>query len=185
MERIDIPVGDLTLTFKVTIERDDDIPAPWDYSDGHGPVSDWTSRDKRPGEVILNQDRGSKLYYDWAEATRIAKRDGWGVSPTDIKAFELKYGVAPTRNQIVQMAVQKNFDYLKGWVDDEWHYHWVKVTLLDEEGDETDIDDSLGGIDDEEIAREEAMSMAKGIAEAKGVSWDVVTVQTYRKLEQA
>jgi len=66
--------------FRVNIEDDDTFDAPWERDDGHGPVSDWTSRDKLPGERVLNTDHGRKRYYDVAEATRIAKRDGWGLS---------------------------------------------------------------------------------------------------------
>lgn len=61
-----------------TVVRDDDMGAPWENEDGHGPVSRWTSRPKRPGERVLNVDRGSYRYYDFAEAVKIAKRDGWG-----------------------------------------------------------------------------------------------------------
>src|SRR5690606_5719725 len=65
------------LTFSVSLEYDYVHRAPWEECDGHGPVSDWTSRDKLPGERVLRHDRGSYRYYDVAEATRIAKRDGW------------------------------------------------------------------------------------------------------------
>lgn len=62
----------------VTIEPDSDSGAPWEESDGHGPVSDWTTRDKAPGELVLSHDRSAKRFYDYAEACRIARRDGWG-----------------------------------------------------------------------------------------------------------
>lgn len=65
-------------TLAITIEPDYDHGAPWDECDGHGPVSDWTTRDKAPGELELASDHGSKRFYDYAEACRIARRDGWG-----------------------------------------------------------------------------------------------------------
>lgn len=34
-------------TTRVTIEQDCDHGAPWEECDGHGEVSDWTTRDKR------------------------------------------------------------------------------------------------------------------------------------------
>lgn len=75
-------------TLTVTIEHDHDSGTPWDNSDGHGPVSDWTSRAKLPGELILSDDNPSGLrstcnrrFYDYAEACRIAARDGWGFLP--------------------------------------------------------------------------------------------------------
>jgi hypothetical protein len=67
-------------TFKVNFPYDTDTGMPWENCDGHGVVSDWTRRDKRPGEVELCSDRGSKRFYDVQESTKIAKRDGWGLS---------------------------------------------------------------------------------------------------------
>ena len=72
-------------TFNVTIEPDSSHGAPWEEEDGHGPVSEWTRRDKRPGERVLCEDRGSRRYYDFAEACRIARRDGWGWLPGQLE----------------------------------------------------------------------------------------------------
>ena len=69
------------LTCVVAIVDDDQNNPPWENEDGHGPVSDWTRRDKRPGEIELNSDHGSKRYYDFQEACKIARRDGWGFMP--------------------------------------------------------------------------------------------------------
>lgn len=69
-------------TFAVTIEPDQAHGAPWDEEDGHGPVSDWARRAKAPGEIELHSDRhGWRRYYDFAEACRIARKDGWGYLP--------------------------------------------------------------------------------------------------------
>lgn len=65
-------------TITATIHADTDTRTPWEDDCGHGPVSDWTRRDKAPGELVLNSDHGSKRFYDYAEACRIARRDGWG-----------------------------------------------------------------------------------------------------------
>lgn len=54
---------------------------PWDDCDGHGPVSDWTRRDKLPGELVLCSSSNHARFYDYAEACKIALRDQWGVSP--------------------------------------------------------------------------------------------------------
>ncbi|MBJ9659035.1 hypothetical protein [Burkholderia gladioli] len=76
-----------TYRFRVNVENDDDKGAPWDEEDGHGPVSDWTTRDKRPGEWVISSDHGSKRFYDVAEANRIAKREGWGLSEAQRQAL--------------------------------------------------------------------------------------------------
>lgn len=70
--------------FRATAPRDDHMGAPWEEHDGHGPVSEWTSRDKAPGELVLAEGRHSKRFYDFAEACRIARRDGWGFLPGEL-----------------------------------------------------------------------------------------------------
>ena len=67
-------------TYLVEFYHDNDHGAPWDEEDGHGTVSEWTTRDKLSGELVLASDRHSKRFYDFAETCRIAKRDGWRAS---------------------------------------------------------------------------------------------------------
>lgn len=176
-------------TFRVSIEQDDDMRAPWEEHDGHGPVSDWTSRDKKPGEWLLSKDRHSKRFYDAQEANEMAKRDGWGLTEehkTDLierlsrskvirrpkagekpvydsgnglykyRADQIETVTIPGRDpakpltagEIRAEAVRRDFDYLRGWANDQWHWQWIKVEMLDEEGESTDIEDSLGGVED-------------------------------------
>lgn len=173
-------------TFRVTIEQDTDMGAPWDEHEGHGPVSDWTSRDKRPGEWLLGSDRHSKRYYDAQAAMQIAKRDGWGLN--DEHKAELierlsrskvvrrvKEGEKPayattslykyhpdqietvtipgrdpakplTAGEIRAEAVRRDFEYLRGWANDEWTWQGVQVRLVD--GDDNELAEySLWGID--------------------------------------
>lgn len=90
--------------------HDEYANAPWDNEDGHGPVSDWTRRDKRAGELVLCSDRDSKRYYDYAEAVRIAKRDGWGPG----KPHE---------------AARADYDRLRAWCNDQWYYIGIVATI--------------------------------------------------------
>jgi len=79
-----------------TLHHDDGSEAPWDSECGHGPVSDWTSRSKAPGERVLCEDRrGRRRYYDFAEAVAIAKRDGWGFMPYPLKIEPVEGDHAP------------------------------------------------------------------------------------------
>jgi hypothetical protein len=73
------------VTAVVAIVPDSDHGAPWEEECGHGTVSDWTRRAKAPGEIVLYQDRDSKRFYDFAEAVRTAKRDGWGFMPHEMR----------------------------------------------------------------------------------------------------
>jgi len=113
------------LTFDVTTEFDDGADAPWD-SCGHGVVSNWTTRNPEPGERVLAVDGHnghSRRYYDMTASLAIAKKDGWGLP--DEKAKGLK------PHQITAQAVEDDFQFLRGWCADEWHYVIVIVTLHD------------------------------------------------------
>jgi hypothetical protein len=101
------------------IEYDDCGDTPWERGDGHGPVSEWTSRGKRPGEWVLCQDRGSRRYYDAQAAVRQAKEEGWDAPP---------YGVGTTGERATR-AVKADFERLRAWCNDEWSYVGVVVSV--------------------------------------------------------
>lgn len=131
-------------TFRVEHPYDDCADAPWDREDGHGPVTEWTSRAKAPGERILNSDRSSYRYYDFQEAMRIARRDGWGLCPEDIAKLEAKLKRKPTKGDICAEAVERDYEHLRRWCNDQWSYVGVVVRLVDEDCEESE---SLWGIE--------------------------------------
>lgn len=156
------------LPFRFTTEWDDSGDTPWERSDGHGPVSKprrfyHGEENKAPGEVRLYDDRGYARYYDFAEATRIAKRDGWGLCDAELAKLETRLGRKPTRKQIVREAVQRDYDFLRGWCNDDWHYVGVVVTRMD-----TGEEESLWGIesDAEDYIRQTAEELAGQLVEA-------------------
>lgn len=104
-----------------TLYRDDCNDTPWERDCGHGPVSSWTNRGKAPGERVLSVDRESKRFYDFAEAVKIAMRDGWGVEGGRNKG--------ETKKAYAARAAEHDFDVLKAWCNDEWHYFGVAVTV--------------------------------------------------------
>lgn len=110
------------LTFRLQIIPDHDHGAPWDEEDGHGPVSDWTTRDKRPGEMVLCEDgRGrAKRFYDFAAAMRQAKAEGWNHAP-----------YTGTRGERAVRAVFADFKRLQDWCEDRWQWCGVVVTCED------------------------------------------------------
>ena len=127
-----------TLSLRVEWFYDSDSDAPWDNEDGHGPVSDWEPRSKKPGEMILNSDRGSHRFYDFAEAVKIAKRDGWNTAPYNW----------PSEGARAHAAAMADYERLRQWCTDQWHYCGIVVTLLDADGDPDSVDASLWGIED-------------------------------------
>lgn len=146
-------------TVRARIVHDPDHGAPWDEEDGHGPVSDWTRRDKRPGERILSSGMrsGEHRFYDFAEAVKIAKRDRWGSLPGDLKTacvdgvWRATAGDLSAEADDVNVAIRSLFDQykaklggpgayavaaveadfarLKAWCDDEWFYVGVVLSI--------------------------------------------------------
>ena len=110
--------------FKVRarIEHDSDSGPPWKEDDGHGPVTEWTSREKRPGErVLIVADRGgSRRFYDFAEAVRLARKDGWG-APTCTPEM--------TAGQKAAAAAEHDFDVLRAWCADGWWYVGIVLSV--------------------------------------------------------
>lgn len=104
-----------------TIHEDGDAETPWDGEDGHGPVSEWTNRAKRPGERVLIEDSRGKQrrLYDVTAALEIARRDGWDAEP---------YGTGTKRERAAR-AVEADFKYLRAYCRDEWQYVGVVLSV--------------------------------------------------------
>lgn len=137
------------VTYRAEIYYDGDHGAPWEECDGHGVVSDWERRSKRPGELILNSDGcGNFRFYDWQASIRIARRDRWSCW---------------CNGDELQEAVRRDFEYLRAWCNDEWRYVGVVVFPLTEDGDELrSKEQSVWGIESEDLdyIRETANDLA-------------------------
>jgi hypothetical protein len=152
-------------TFVALVQYDEDSGPPWEQCDGHGPVRCVAARyqrvAKRPGERVLHQDRHRAYLYDWQTATKQARKDGWDAAP---------HG-APGR---IERAVQADFDRLRGWLADDWHYVGVSVRMLGPDGTPVQAtgayDYALWGIesDAEGYILETAMELAHECACAQG-----------------
>ena len=126
-----------TMSFRIEWVYDSDSDAPWVREDGHGPVSDWTSDPKAPGQMVLCTDRRMYRYYDFAEAVKLARRDGWDTKP---------YGTRKPGER-AHAAAMADYNYLRQWCNQQWQYCGIVVTLLGADG-EPDVDASLWGIED-------------------------------------
>ena len=156
------------LRFRVDLFVDDDSDTPWDREDGHGPVTNWTQRDKAPGKRVLAEDGRFKRFYDFAEAVRIARRDGWDAAP---------YG--GTNSQRAARAAEADFKRLRAWCRDEWHYCGIVVTEAPDEDEDPapDFSNALWGIESdasiyidetaEELADDAAAEYVETIGESE------------------
>jgi len=141
--------------YTVEVNYDDAMGAPWLEHDGHGIVSEWTPSDKQPGEWVLAEDRRSKRFYDFAATMKLAKKEGWGLNDDALAKLEQKLGRKATKGEITAESVRRDFEFLRGWCNDDWH--WVYVMVTD---DETGESDSLGGIESgDEYLQEAIMDM--------------------------
>lgn len=126
---------------------DHDHVAPWEEHDGHGPVrAGRYDRDKRPWERPLNgaRSRSTRYLYDWRAAMKLATQDGWWWC-TNIDTFmhlTARHRRVPTRGMIAEYACTMDFEYLRGWLNDEWC--WCGIVVIDEE---TGVEAALWGIE--------------------------------------
>lgn len=105
-------------TIVATVERDEDSGPPWKSCDGWGVVSGWRRKDsKRPGERIINEDRGWCRFYDWEASIRQAKAEGWCQD------------IPGTLGERAAAACEKDFALLKAWCDDEWWYCGIVLSI--------------------------------------------------------
>ena len=142
------------------VERLDDpcCEPPWEHSDGHGPVSNWTPRDKKAWEWVLCEDHGLKRYYDFAEAMKMAKEEGWDAEP---------YGVG-TKGERALRAVKADFEWLRKWCNDDWKYVTLHVILFGEVDEygyaEVEYEDYLGRVEYDYSSNGYWLDAAKEIA---------------------
>ena len=122
--------------YRIEYFYDPTYGTPWHNEDGHGPVSDWTTREKRPGERVLNELRGQRRYYDFEAAVKKAKEERWGNADFD-----------KTPEQIAVEATEQDFELLKEWCAAKWQYIGIRVTRLCECcGNGSAAESSLWGI---------------------------------------
>lgn len=150
-------VGDFTITAKT--EYDDCMSQPWNEECGHGPVrslSRYSDR-KAPSEMLL----GEGWAYDFAEACKIALRDGWGIAGGKMEGESAKAYAA--------RCAMADFKHLQAWCNDDWHY-CVLVVTVHCEGVEMAFE-SLGGMysGDDDYLTETANELAETALEAAKV----------------
>jgi hypothetical protein len=155
---------------RVLVEYDQCMGAPWEEHDGHGPVSDWRNIDSQaPGERVLSRDGYSVRFYDFAEAVKIAKRDGWGFNGQYEFAPGKKPKLTPEARAMTPLArakkaAEEDFENLRAWCNDEWH--WITVGVEVSRNGATVDKDYCGGIEDyTDYWREHAAESAQGIIE--------------------
>lgn len=129
----------------VTIEPDCDYGNPWEEGDGHGIIEERRTNytgyvPTKPGEVVIFAERGRGYVYNVKETIEKAKSEGWGLRGDERKGL--------TKRQIIAKAVNNDMEHMRSWLNGEWQYCVVIVTITDKDGLEIDKC-SLGGVPDE------------------------------------
>lgn len=128
--------------FTVNIDFDDATGAPWEESDGHGIVREgrahagYRIEGKRPGERVLHREGSSVWFYDEQQTTKKALKEGWSTT----------YIASPdgmTRRQLAALAVEEDFQYLRGWLKNDWYWCVVQVVAVHD----VNYHASLGGVE--------------------------------------
>lgn len=153
------------LKYRAKFYADSDRESPDKEHDCHGV----THETRRSVEAILEADglsddarmrlplfrelyseRGSYTYYDVIGSINRAVSE-WGCKPEDAQA-----------------AVDQDFEYLRGWYQNEWHWMYVTLTKLDEDGNETTDCTSCGGYESMLLDGEQELSSV-----LCGMAWEI------------
>ena len=154
--------------YEVEIEPDFDAGPPWKEADGHIEIFErrpnpYTTPhvrfNKAPSERILYVDNRTAWVYDFADAVKKARREGWAADAHDLEAFN---GGEITRGTIAVRAVEADADRMRQYLAGVWDYVVVIVRRAD---DCPECGDSavLGSVESdyiEETARELALELA-------------------------
>ena len=128
------------LKFRVSFPYDDCADLPWEQGDCNGVVTEWTNRAKKPCERILNSDRTLHRYYD-VQASMKKAVDVWGCE----------------KGEDAAKAVDADFEYLRQFCNNQWHYIVVCVDRLSEDG-QVLSSDALGSVEDSNDAYVESIT---------------------------
>jgi hypothetical protein len=83
---------------------------------------------------------GGNWFYDMPASIARALADGWGLAPEELAALGAILEREPTPQDIAERAVLMDFERLRAWVCDGWHWVGVSVVEVDADGNVPDDD---------------------------------------------
>lgn len=143
----------------VEVESDCDFGAPDDEHDCHGPVVelDFDPSDEGAVDDYIESNTEEDSTEELEERARMSMMrplgkyshyrshvhrkyyDVWAA----LKKAKTEWGI--TDEEKAREAVEKDFKYLDGWYNDDWHWCTVFVYATDEDGEKTDDYHCIGG----------------------------------------
>lgn len=118
-------------TIQVHWSDDPDMGPPWVAHEGHGVVVDGSRfvPDSPRFRRISPWGRNTNDWYYDLDATReIAIRDRWGLCPDALDELQSQRGRSLTDDEIIEAAVQADFEHLHAWCHDRWH--WLAADVI-------------------------------------------------------
>ena len=108
---------------------------------------------------------------DFVFSVRIARRERWDAAP---------YDAGETPGERAAKAARADFEFLRGWCADEWEYVGVIVTLLDDNGEESEVSDSIWRVETfGDYHEETARVLADELASGYGTRWGEIEKATF------
>lgn len=131
--------------YHVELYYDHDMGPPQEEGDGYGVTErlEWNPTDEEQLEQHINDYEPELEEETRLRMMRRLQRPDWGNAGlyydvlSSLHKAKTEWGVAPERCMEV---VEKDFAYLKGWYDDDWHWLTVGVAPLDEDGEPVEDD---------------------------------------------
>lgn len=139
--------------FVAEVEPDYDMGFPWQDSAGHGAVREAAAprysnhrgaTGKHPGEACLHNTGRTVWLYDFQEAVKTARADGWGSA-----------GCRPgmTAGQTAAQAAKDGMEYCRDWLKGARWYVFAQVWALDAQGGKIGESNAMGGIESGDSAQ--------------------------------
>ena len=128
-------------TYNVRWYHDYDYGSPLENGDGYGVTErlDWNPTNEEQLEQHIVDYEPELEEETRLRLMRVLQRpDRWGDAGlyydvlSSLHKAQTEWGVAPERCMEV---VEKDFAYLKGWYDDDWHWLTLGVAPIDEDGE--------------------------------------------------
>lgn len=123
-------------TIQVHWSDDPDMGPPWAVHDGHGVVIEGSDAERLAGQLPVDRfrrlspfDRNSyDRYYDIEASLVVARRDRWGLCPDALDELQSQRGRSLADDEIIEAAVQADFEHLHAWCHDQWR--WLAADVI-------------------------------------------------------
>ena len=152
------------LKCKVQIIADDDFGPPEQEHDGHGVIRDldhdptdvealierqgWDDDEQCSAQAMEEVARAKMFLLVRTRDSRYGRYNKWYDVWETLKIAVSQWGLSADDKDALMKAVISDYEYVKGWYNNDWCWAYLQVTPLDSDGEEvTGHTASLGGLE--------------------------------------